>query len=83
MKSTDADHRAVAPQRPPRVVGDHLGDDADRREDQDVDLRVAEKPEQVLPEQRIAAAGRALQRRAADDSPHGRKKLVPARRSIS
>ena len=44
-------------------------DDADRRKDQHVDFGVAEKPEQMLPEQRIAAAGRSSQRHAADDEP--------------
>ena len=41
-------------------------DDAHRREDQDVDLRVREEPEQVLPEERVAAAGH-VHDLAADD----------------
>ena len=60
------DHQAVAPERLARVVGDHLGDDAHRRQDQHVDLGVAEEPEQVLPQQRVAAAG-DVERLAADD----------------
>ncbi len=60
------DHRAVPPERAPRVVGDHLGDDADRREDQDIDLRVAQKPEEVLPQERTAAAGRSFERDATN-----------------
>ena len=67
MNSTARDHQPVAPQRPPRIRRDHFGDDAHRRQDQDVDLGMSEKPEQVLPQQRIAAAGNALQRHAADD----------------
>ena len=53
------DHHAVAPQRLARVVGDDLRDDAHRRKDQDVDLGMTEEPEQVLPQQRAAAAGDA------------------------
>ena len=51
------DHRAIAPQRLARVVRDDLGDDAHRRKDQHVHLGVREEPEQVLPQQRVAAAG--------------------------
>ena len=56
-KTHRVDHRAVAPQRLARVVRDDLGDDAHGRQDQDVDLRVGQEPEQVLPEERVAAAG--------------------------
>ena len=38
--------------------GDDLADDAKRRQDQDVDFRMAEEPEQMLEQQRIAAAFR-------------------------
>ena len=48
---------AIAPQRLARGRGDHFGDDAESRQDQNVDLRVAEEPEEVLPEDRTAAAG--------------------------
>ena len=50
------DHRGVAEQRLPREDRQHLGDDAEGRQDQDVHLGVAEDPEQVLPEHRVAAA---------------------------
>ena len=36
---------------------DDLGDDAHGREDEDVDLGVAEEPEEVLPEDRVTAGG--------------------------
>ena len=61
------DHRAVAPERLARVVRDDLGDDAHRRQDQHVDLGMREEPEQVLPEQRVAAAGHWSSDLAADD----------------
>ncbi len=51
------DHRTVAPQGLPRVVRDDLGHDAHRRKDQHVHFRVRQEPEQVLPEERVAAAG--------------------------
>ena len=50
------DQGLVAPERLARVVGDDLGDDAHRRQDQHIDLRVRQEPEQVLPQQRAAAA---------------------------
>ena len=53
------DHDRVAEERLAREDRDDLGDDAEGRQDQDVDLRVAEDPEEVLPEQRIAAGGHA------------------------
>ena len=46
----DDDRRAE--ERLAREGRQHLGDDAQRRQDQDVDLGVAEDPEEVLPEQR-------------------------------
>ena len=52
-------HRRVAEERLAGEDRQHLGDDAERRQDQDVDLGVAEDPEEVLPEDRIAPARRA------------------------
>ena len=51
------DERLVAPERLARVVRDHLRDDAHRRQDEHVHLGMREEPEQVLPEERVAAAG--------------------------
>ena len=56
-KTIGVDQRAVAPQRLTRVVRDDLGHDAHRRQDEHVHLRMRQEPEQVLPEQRIPAAG--------------------------
>ena len=50
--------RPVAEDRLPGEDRDDLGDDPDRRQDQDVDLGVAEEPEEVLVEDRAAAVGR-------------------------
>ena len=50
-------HAEVTEHRLLREGGHHLADDAERGQDQDVDLGVAEEPEQVLVEDRIAAAG--------------------------
>src|SRR3712207_7200647 len=49
------DHERVAEERLAREDGQHLGDDPHRRQDEDVHLRVAEEPEEVLPEDRVAA----------------------------
>ena len=49
---------SVAEQRLAREDRQDLGDHAHRRQDDDVDLRVAEEPEEVLPEDRVAARGR-------------------------
>ena len=49
------DHDRVAEERLAREDRDDLGDDAHRGQDQDVHLGVAEDPEQVLPEERVAA----------------------------
>ena len=45
-----------------------------RRDEDDVDLGVAEEPEQVLPEQRVAALGRVEEVRADEpvEDQHGR-----------
>ena len=53
-----AHDRAVAEDRLAREDGDDLRDDPERGQDQRVDLRVGEEPEEVLVEQRVAAAGR-------------------------
>ena len=63
-----AHHQAVAPQRAPRVRRDDFRHDAHRRQDEHVDLGMREEPEEVLPEQRIAAA-RDGQRRVAHGQP--------------
>ncbi len=52
-------HRVVAEDRLAREDRQDLGGDAHRGQDQDVDLGVAEEPEEMLPEQRLAAARRA------------------------
>ncbi len=46
-----AEHRLLGEGR------DDLADDAEAGNDEDVHFRMAEEPEQVLPEQRIAAMG--------------------------
>ena len=48
-------HERIPEQRLARERGQNLGDDAHRRQDQDVDLRMAEQPEHMLPEERVAA----------------------------
>ena len=50
-------HRGVAEQRLARERRDDLRDDAERRQDHDVDLGMAEEPEDVLEHHRVAAAG--------------------------
>ena len=60
------DHRTVAPQGLARVVRDDLRHDTQRRKDQDVDFRVRQEPEQVLPEERVASAS-DVEDLAADD----------------
>ena len=54
-------HDRVAEQRLAREHGQDLGDDAHARKDEDVHLGMAEDPEQVLVQQRIAA-GAALKK---------------------
>src|SRR3546814_5189685 len=56
--SSDLEHRLA------RERADHVADDAEGREDHDVDLRMAEEPEQVEEQDRVAAAGRIEERRA-------------------
>src|SRR2546425_11978471 len=48
--------RSVTEQRLPGKRRQHLRDDAHRWQNQDVDLGVAEHPEEMLPQDRIAAA---------------------------
>ena len=48
-------HHRIAEQRFSGKDRQHLGDDAHGREDEDVDLGVAEEPEQVLPQHRVTA----------------------------
>ena len=50
-------HALVAEQRLAAEHRDDLGDDAEERQRDDVDLGVAEEPEQVLPEDRAAVVG--------------------------
>ena len=52
------DHALVPEQRLAAEHRDDLGDDAEERQRHDVDLGMAEEPEQVLPQQRVAALGR-------------------------
>ena len=63
MSDAGVDHHRGAEERLAREGGEHLGDDAHRGQDQDVDLGVAEDPEQVLPEQRVAARGGRVEER--------------------
>ena len=57
-------HRRVAEDRPARERRDDRRDHAERRHEDDVDLGMAEEPEQVLPQQRVAAFGRVEEVRA-------------------
>ena len=59
------DHEPVAEEGLAREDRDHLADDPEVGQDQDVDLRVAEEPEQVLPQDR-AAAQRRVEEGAAE-----------------
>ncbi len=58
MRDDRERHRAVAEDRLAGEDRQDLRGDAHRRQDHDVDLGVAEEPEEVLPEQRLAAARR-------------------------
>ena len=57
-------HAEIAEDRLAAEGRDHVADDAEARHDHDVDLGVAEEPEQVLEQHRIAAAGRIEERGA-------------------
>ena len=52
------DHRQVAEDRLAREGGDHVGDQAEAGQDHDIHFRVAEEPQDVLVQHRVAAAGR-------------------------
>src|ERR1051326_7746287 len=50
------DERFISPERLPGVVRDDFRDDSESGEDQHVDLRVREEPEEMLPEKRVPAS---------------------------
>ncbi len=58
------DHRHVAEDRLAAEGRDDVADDAKARQDQDVHFGVAEEPEQVLEQDRVAAAVRGEEGRA-------------------
>ena len=58
------DHAQIAEDRLLAEGRDHVADDAEARQDHDVDFRMAEEPEQMLEQHRIAAAGRVEERGA-------------------
>ena len=55
MTHRRVDHRGVAEQALAAEGRDDLGEDAERRQDQDVDLRMAPDPDEVHVHHRIAA----------------------------
>ena len=57
-------HAEIAEDRLAREGRHDLADDAEGRQDHDVDLGVTEEPEQMLEQDRVAAAGRIEERRA-------------------
>ena len=71
--------RLVAEDRLSREHRQDLGDDAEAGQHHDVDLGVAEEPEQVLPQQRRAAVGRVEEVRA--EVPVGQQHRHRRRRS--
>jgi hypothetical protein len=58
------DDNRITEQRLLRERRNDVRDDPEGRQDQDVDLRMAEDPEEVLPEDGIAAAGRLEEQRS-------------------
>ena len=64
VAQTSEHQRQIAEHRPAREGRDHAGDHADRRQEDDVDFRMAEEPEQMLPQQHVAALGRVEEMRA-------------------
>ena len=66
----------VSEDRLPAEDRDDLGDDAEERQDEDVDLRVAEEPEQVLPQNGVAAGGGVEEGPAESpvDEEHGQRR---------
>ena len=73
------DHRLVAEQGLAGERRDDVRDDPHRREDHDVDGRVRVEPEQVLPQERLAAAD---DRGPVGDRPVGRAEEVGAGRPV-
>ena len=80
-QEADGQHRIherfIAPDRLARVVGDDFADDAHRRQNQNVNFRMAEEPKQMLPQQRTAAA--ADVRKLAAHRKAGRQKETRVR----
>ena len=62
-----ADHRLVAVERLAGVVRDDFRDHADAGQDEHVHFRMREEPEQMLPEDRAAAAGPVCDELAVHD----------------
>src|SRR5215831_5513807 len=54
------DHRCASKNRPAREIRNHLRNDPHARQNRDVNLRMPEEPEKVLPKQRRSAAVRYL-----------------------
>jgi hypothetical protein len=48
----------------PGEGSDDLADEAGRRKEDDVDFRMAEEPEEMLPQQGVAVLGRVVELRA-------------------
>ena len=57
-------HRRITDERPAAEEGQSIGDETHRRQHDDVDPRMREHPEQMLPEQRMAAAVRSKEMRS-------------------
>ena len=64
------DYERIAEQRLPAESRDDLRHDSKPRQKQDVDLRMSEYPEQVLPEQNVPAGGRIEERRPESPIEH-------------
>ncbi len=60
------DHHLRAEERLAREDRQHLGYDAERGQDQDVDLRVAEDPEEMLPQMQVGAGAHVVEVRAEE-----------------
>ena len=50
------DQRFITPERLARIVGQNFGHDTERRQNQHVNFRMPEEPEQMLPQKWAAAA---------------------------
>jgi hypothetical protein len=57
-------HQGIGEYRAARERGNDRGHHTQRRDENDVDLGMAEEPEQVLPQQRVAAFRRIVEVRA-------------------